>query len=728
MPSNTSNITSGKNKRSGSSKKGKGSNNATAKEKKRGNSHRDSPTLSNRLLLRVLMCWLVLGISGFVIYWKKDPSSAVLFGQKKRIREQQQKRSFAADVTDVKSDRDHKINTNSNDKSATHKFTIDEQKIWDPPDPRIAALVSQACKEAIYCHESLKVVGRTLRATAPIEVGTKLFEIPRSMQIWDLDAYRDPFVRTHLFKASHKISGNRMGTEAFLAAFLALEIKRALTNPSNFDPLRLIYFGSLPTLEEFQEYHPILADKDSMSDTLGPRSMAHSILQGYRNMVKSEYDGFVAVSSEFSNTINKDEYIRARLAVMTRSLNVGFPGPEEVMPAFFVGDEFRDEDLFLDELYSYYDLINVNLTEAGGQGCIAMVPIADLFNHHPNNNVALQYKKMQTHPQMQQKSGRSFVVSSTNRAIEPYSEPMTSYGFMADAHLYARYGFVNGDGSGPIQLSLAFHHEMMKLNISNQYDYIPDTGATPKFHNYQKRGVAKYLQFDDGYPECNSGPSTHPKEAELKRLKLQHLLSLANEYERWNVLIEPRNSKSLPARSIEIPITTEVPQFKKNHTLIHRLDYLRETCRLISLINDDFDGKAQQVLKKNIANKDFRIGPDVSDALEFRSFMCISRWFGTRALTMELQGKFESEYRRLSKMNRDEFGSKNWAANHVRFGEMQALQAASGLIFERVSQSWESKKMNPEPEYRMKDAACPEEHLQYLFRDEELVPDIFDLK
>ena len=50
-----------------------------------------------------------------------------------------------------------------------------------------------------------------------------------------------------------------------------------------------------------------------------------------------------------------------------------------------------------------------------------------------------------------------------------------SYGFMADAHLYARYGFVNGDGSGPIQLSLAFHHEMMKLNISNQYDYIPDT-------------------------------------------------------------------------------------------------------------------------------------------------------------------------------------------------------------------------------------------------------------
>jgi hypothetical protein len=268
----------------------------------------------------------------------------------------------------------------------------------------------------------------------------------------------------------------------------------------------------------------------------------------------------------------------------------------------------------------------------------------------------------------------------------------------------------------------------MKLNFSNQYDYIPDTGATQKFQNYQKRGLAKYLQFDDGYPECNPGPSTHPEEAELKRLKLQHLLDIANEYERWNILIAPRNSKSLPARSIEIPITTVVPQFTEYSTLISELDYLRETCRLISLINDDFDGKAQQVLKDNIGNKDFRIGPDVSDALEFRSFMCISRWFGTRAMSMELKGKFELEYTRLLKMNRDEFGSNDWAAHHIRFGEMQALQAASGLIFERVSQSWISKKVNPEPEYKMKDAPCPEEHLHYLFRGEELVPDIYDLK
>lgn len=303
-----------------------------------------------------------------------------------------------------------------------------------------------------------------------------------------------------------------------------------------------------------------------------------------------------------------------------------------------------------------------------------------------------------------------------------------SYGVLADSHLFARYGFVNGDGSGPIQLSLAFYHEMMKLNISNQYDYLPDTGATPKFRSYQKRGLAKYINFDDGYAQCNSGPSTHPDEAELKRLKLQHLIIIANDYDKWNILAEPRNPNSLPAKTIDDPITLMVPQLEKNYTILTGLDRLRETCRLISLINDDFDGKAIQVLTDNIDNPNFSIGPNVSDALEFRSYMCITRIFGTRVATMELQGNLESEYRRVSKMNRNEFGSKNWTAYHVRFSEMQALQAGSGFLFERLSQNWESKKVNAAAPYTMRDTSCPEEYLNYLFRDDELVPDILDLR
>jgi len=693
---------SSKKKRGGSSKK-------NVKDKSKQSS---ASTSSYRLLFIVLvfLCWAILGISGFVIYWKKR------HGRKEQIPAPEQDKKTKRRQQQI--DESNVGRTTINNRKIVEQFTVDEQQLWEPPDPRIARLVTQACQR-IYCHESLRVVGRTIRATRPIEEGVKLFEIPRSFQIWDLDAYRDPFVR-RLFKASHKISGNRMGTEAFLAAYLALEIKRAEENPSNFDYLRIAYFDSLPTLEEFLEYHPILADKDSMNDILG-RSMARSILNGYRFMVSSEYDGFSSVSTEFTNTISQNEYIRARLIVLTRKLNVGPPGQEEVMPAAFVGDEFLDQDLFLDELYSYYDLIGVNLTEAGGTGCIALVPIADLFNHHPNNNIDLQYQRIQN------KTGRSFIVSSTNRLIEPYSEPMTSYGIIPESHLFARYGFVNGDGSSPIQISLAFYHEMMKLNISNQYNYLPDTGATPKFRNYQKRGLAKYLLYDDGYAECNSGPTTHPEESELKRLKLFYLLNIANDYEKWNMLVEPRNPKSLPAKTTGNPITLVVPQYEKDNTILTGLERLRETCRLISLLNDDFNGNAIQYLTDNMGNTNF-IGPNVSDALEFRSYMCISRMFGTRVVTMELQGKLELEYQHLSKMNRNEFGSKNWTAYHVRFGEMQALQAASGLIFERLSQKWESKKINPEPEYTMRDEACPAEHINYLFRDHEFVPDILDLR
>lgn len=417
MPSNNSTAPTSKKKRGGSSKKVKCSSDGTAKEKRRGN-HKDATSVTKKILYLVLVCWLIFGAAGLILYLNRGPSPALLKAREKRIKEQQQKQAFVADVASGSKGNRNRL-TKLND------VTINEEQLWDPPDPRIAALVLQACQE-IYCHGSLKVVGRTLRATAPIEVGVKLYEIPRSMQIWDLDAYRDPFVRKHLFKASHMISGNQMGTEAFLSAYLALEINKAEHNPSNFDPLRLTYFESLPTLEEFQEYHPILADKDLMSEILGVKSMAHSVLQAYRNMVISEYDGFTAVSPEFASRISRDEYMRARLAVLTRALSVGPPGPEEVMTASFIGDEFRDEDLFLDELYSYYDLINVNLTEAGGRGCIAMIPIADMFNHHPNNNIDLQYKRMETHPQTKEKSGRSFIVTSSSRGIEVFSEPMVS--------------------------------------------------------------------------------------------------------------------------------------------------------------------------------------------------------------------------------------------------------------------------------------------------------------
>jgi hypothetical protein len=662
------------------------------------------------LLSRILRFWSVFAVAGFAVYVARRYQRKEGAGDSQRDSFSSSSSSSPSSSSVIRELKDH-------GSSELHESTRDEQQRWPPPDPRIEALVSQLCQE-IACHDSLRVVNRTFRATEYIPVGETLFEIPRKMQIWDLDAYRDPFVRKHLFKASHKVSGNRLGSEAFLAAFLALEIKRTEQYPSSFDPFRLTYFQSLPSYEEYLAHHPILQDTLLMREILG-RSVAHSVVQAYRNMVNSEFEAFASVSSEFQGLISKEEYLRARLNVMTRVIKVGIPGPEEVMPGTFIGNEFENEDLLQDELVSYQDLIGVNLTA----GSLALIPLADLFNHHPSSNVQFKYQRRQPN-----KTGRSFVVTSAHRAIEANTEPMASYGSMSDSHLYSRYGFVNGDGSGPTQISLAFHHDILKLNISSQYDYLPDTGTTPKFRSHQRRGLAKYLSYDDGYSECIAGPVTHPEGAELKLLKLEHLMRIANDYGRWNVLMPPRSPFSMPGRSTDLPITMVTPQFYTNYThLPDDLDNLQETCRFMSLINADFNGNAVQVLRDNLGNPDFFIGPDVSDSLEFRSFLCLSRWFGTTVVTMELQGSLASEGQRISRLNHNEFGSRNWTAYHVRFGEMQALKAAATLIFARVSESWEDKKVDPETEYTMKDESCPDDNMKFLFREEELNPFSLDL-
>jgi hypothetical protein len=176
-----------------------------------------------------------------------------------------------------------------------------------------------------------------------------------------------------------------------------------------------------------------------------------------------------------------------------------------------------------------------------------LVPIADLFNHHPNNNVEFQFQRNAT--------SSSFVVTTDHRPIEEGYEAMMSYGIMADTHLFGRYGFVNGDGSGHTQIGISLHHGILRLNSSSQYDYLPSSGTTLKHKALQEKNVANYISFDDGYEECIPGPASHPEQAELKLLKLHHLIKIANDYDKWMVLLPPRVPESMPSTDIATQIT-----------------------------------------------------------------------------------------------------------------------------------------------------------------------------
>ena len=71
----------------------------------------------------------------------------------------------------------------------------------------------------------------------------------------------------------------------------------------------------------------------------------------------------------------------------------------------------------------------------------------------------------------------------------------------------------------------------------------------------------------------------------------------------------PRNPYVQPAVVSSLPTSFDVPIYFKNFTVrAYNIDNLIETCRLISLINDDFDGMASQMLEDNLENDSFVVG------------------------------------------------------------------------------------------------------------------------
>ena len=576
----------------------------------------------------------------------------------------------------------------------------------DPPDEQMKIFLYLACHIG-ECHKDLILSGRSFIANATLPIGETLVRVPRKMQIWDLDALRDPFVRDQLFRASHKKTGNSLGSEAFLAAYIAIQTTMLRSSPKRLDPLRRAYLEILPTYDDFSDDHPILWSDAELVDNLGIRSSAYNVVKSYQSMIQSEYEAFSDISFEFAAMIRQEDYYTARLNVLTRSFSVGAPGPDEaVRPSTSLGSELEGLDPLNDELQAYQDLLGIDFNT---HGCRAMVPILDMFNHYPSRHADYSYDSS-NHKQ------REFVVEVTARQVDFGNEPLVSYAAenIPDSHLFARYGFVVGDGSGLSEAALSFYHEVLNPTpLAPQFSFLPYSGTTTKIKNMQTMQLIKYLSYDDGYEYCIPGPDTHPVQAELKKLKLRHLLSIANDPDRWIAQLPPRKSNGSPKVSGK-RLTMEAPYFKREELIdTYYLDRIQSTCRLISLIDSDLDGKAVQILKDNLENPSFIIDRG-NDSLEFRSMMCIARLAGVGLLNQEVQVSIEDVFDRVGQLTRSEYGSKKWKAFQVRLGEMQALQALRNLMLERVNEKWEDKKHQATSEYTLRDDKCPEEYSRYL--------------
>lgn len=475
------------------------------------------------------------------------------------------------------------------------------------PDPVMRQFWSRICRVA-HCTAAIHPTGRTLQANRPVRAGEALIEIPRSVQLWDLDALRSEFVRNNnLLHARHDQTNNPLSTAAYLAVYLAYLHKQSSKgtwgNTSisfggntyySMDQIHQTYLKLLPNVEQFKD-HPLLWDEHDVIELLNYHSFNFRVFTAFQDMIVSEYQAFNRANPNLigENGINFQEYKVARLQVLTRSFSPGYVGAQDL-------DD--KERLF------YRERLGVDFT----RGCHAMVPILDMLNHHPNPNVVYSYDQKK----------QQFVVSA-RKALKPDFELHDSYGKFSDSHLFARYGFVNGDGSGYTQASIALFHKMLNFSLEEEFSYLPrhgsgSTEALQAIRNMQRKELKRYLQYDDGYAHCiPDKDQADPDEWELKQLKLEHLVNIANDAHRWVIQVSPRNPHGQPAQTSKTVISKIPPSFDMRNLRMN-MSPLVETCRLISLVNSDYNGEAIRVLRDHLGDPNFRV-EEGNNALEYRA-------------------------------------------------------------------------------------------------------------
>jgi hypothetical protein len=355
------------------------------------------------------------------------------------------------------------------------------------------------------------------------------------------------------------------------------------------------------------------------------------------------------------------DYLRFRILVLSRSFGTGPPTDDEKLP----------NKTLQEELQHYRKEWGVDISP----GCRAMVPLLDLYNHHPTPNVRWRYHD------------RVFQVASAHDILAG-EEIYDSYGTYTEAHLLAKFGFLNGDGSAPTEGSMAAMHRVMDAGMRQQFSYLPS--SSEKYRELmedQKMLLMRYLQFDDGSEECIT--SLESPEYELKQLKLQNLMRLANDYKRWVVTVPARrpnaNPHDSPPRSTPSFDLQRLPEFDGGMVL--------STCRLLVLSTTDYDGKAIEVLRKHLEKNDSAIIVEKqSDDLQHRALLCLRRWTSISLHHMSNQ---------TTNANADRH-SKEWMAQQVILGELQTLEilnqvAASGAhgYAEKLSSSPSVVRYNP---------------------------------
>ncbi|KAL3822073.1 hypothetical protein ACHAXA_000141 [Cyclostephanos tholiformis] len=583
-----------------------------------------------------------------------------------------------------------------------------------------------------------------------IPAGTLVMRLPRHLQIWDLDAIRDQYIQREFlgldptlngdeydsterirFKmaAVHKDTGNPLDSGAFLAVYLIrlLDGSRAQRSSDitadeqcnnddgkcnlpqqwnkldQFNKQRLRelskYLHVLPTVSDRladlpsnPHNHPLFWPLYTM-EALFPRyTVTNDLIRHYGTMIKSEYDALTLVSTDFEENVLYFDYLSMRINVLSRAFGVS-ASKNDGGAIWGVPDDRKGVSL-IEEMRSYETsnfgkfLDDVADYENEGFKFRSMCPLLDMYNSHPNSNAIWRYDSKTS----------SYAVHASNESnIPPGHSIVVSYGKYTDGHLFAKYGYINGDGSSPTEISLAaFHRILGDIGLGRQFSLLPfdlldqnsrheilgtlfEEGSNSKTKTkaslvlaaealyVQSKELLRYLQFDDGYKECidlnvNSGSN----DEKLKLLKWQHLILIANNRDMWIVRVPPT---SPDARPMQAHSTAKHGRKDEKTSVGLNAESVISTCRLLSLIPDDLGGNAIEHLREGLAESAssiksrFRLERH-EDALEYRAMICLVRLCNVAL----------GRYSKIDGKEPDTVGSREWNAWYIIGGEVRALE------------------------------------------------------
>lgn len=589
------------------------------------------------------------------------------------------------------------------------------------------------CKQiGAYCHPQLKGIPErrthqyheTKSSSMPIQDGEIILRVPQKLLITELDALRDEeFIRPFLLGARHEFTGNALDPGAYLAVYLVRRYwlaRRSIENEEEEELDKLYpYLKVLPTYDDLSTYHPLLWPDDLRESLLGvyradgthdqgskrhkmKKTTSVQIIEGFRSMIHSEYTSFSnhykkkhqtrnlvyndndkdsLYPSHFETIISMEEYFAMRINVLSRNFGILLSSSTSPLK------QSQDNNIFQHgELQYYKDQAGLDIRDA----IRSMVPILDMWDHHASSNTEWFYDH----------SIESFVAKAsyndkTANSLTGY-DVFNSYGTHSDSYLFAKFGFVNGDGSEWTESSLAVFHQMADVGVGERH-FIYNIASDSQFEY-----LATYLSFDYGYPQCIHHPSNTINQNTddisdlsmeklertwlFKRMKLFHLQKFANIRKYWVIQLPPRDPDALPKKvSVDIGEKPIIPRFHgrtlTSSTINAHIKNVLFVCRLIALHEDDFDGKAYELLKTDETSSDSRSNKQVdsellflpkdSDDLEYRALVALERLC---MIALSFQPKrIEQNISILSQEDDVKFRSNEWNAAHVRLGEMQTL-------------------------------------------------------